>query len=89
MICFQVTLESKFVFLMSHMTSHFLRPRQTEVGLLLHRHLLPQQHLRVRVLLLPSRVTLHSLSILPAKDQENKVVFFFFFGSLFKNKSEL
>lgn len=85
---FKWHLNLNVYFLMSHMTSHFLRPRQTEVGLLLHRHLLPQQHLRVRVLLLPSRVTLHSLSILPAKDQGNKVVFFFF-GSLFKNKSKL
>lgn len=52
-----------------------LRPGQTEAGLLLHRHLLPQQHLRVRVLLLPTRVTVHSPPRLPAKDQGNKVVF--------------
>ena len=37
------------------------RPGQTEAGLLLHRHLLPQQHLRVRLLLLPTRVTVCSL----------------------------
>lgn len=51
------------------------RPRQTEAGLLLHRHLLSQQHLRVCVLLLPARVTVYSLALLPAKDQGNKVVF--------------
>lgn len=33
------------------------RPRETEADLLLHRRLLPQQHLRVRVLLLPARVS--------------------------------
>ena len=51
------------------------RPGQTEAGLLLHRHLLPQQHLRVRLLLLPTRVTACSLHLLPAQDQGNKVVF--------------
>lgn len=84
---FKWHLNLNVYFLMSHMTSHFLRPRQTEVGLLLHRHLLPQQHLRVRVLLLPSRVTLHSLSILPAKDQGNKVVLFFFLAPSSRTKA--
>lgn len=51
------------------------RPGQTEAGLLLHRHLLPQQHLRVRLLLLPTGVTVCSLPLLPAQDQGNKVVF--------------
>lgn len=55
--------------------SVFLRPRETEAGLLLHRHLLSQQHLRVCVFLLPARVTKYSLPLLPAKDQGNKVVF--------------
>lgn len=63
-------------FLMSHCGLYVaFRPRQTEAGLLLHRHLLSQQHLRVCVLLLPARVTVYSLALLPAKDQGNKVVF--------------
>ena len=51
------------------------RPGETAAGLLLHRHLLPQQHLCVCVLLLPARVTVCSPPLLPAKDQGNKVVF--------------
>lgn len=51
------------------------RPGQTEAGLLLHRHLLSQQHLRVCVLLLLARVTVCSLPLLPAEDEGNKVVF--------------
>lgn len=43
------------------------RPGETEAGLLLHRHLLSQQYLRVGVLLLPARVTVYSLHLLPAR----------------------
>lgn len=54
-----------------------LRPGQSQAGLLLHRHLLPQQHLCVRVLLLPTRMTDASaqLTSVTREIRENKAVF--------------
>lgn len=48
------------------------RPGQSEAGLLLHRHLLSQQHLRVCVLLLPTRVTAPQLTSPPSNERSGK-----------------